>query len=408
MSAYAFLAGRSQARRPSFGSWRMPFGVPLDVAVGRLALAFLFLAVPLFNPPVYNPGDERVYLGLPIALLAVVCSIRPVLEGRYRWVLVAWALAAAYVLEAGLLRGDLAPGVLGNVYRPISVVVVFCACAVLLRDADRDLWIRLFLIGGLIGCGLATLHAMFSSIDPFGPSRPNESQVYIESRREEGAFSYPGNLGPYGSYVVIVALVTLERLRAASLWASLYTVAAVLGALAIAVSGSRAAALAVLIGVVVIGVRTPRLRIPLAIGAALTAALGLVALWLSVATGELVESRVTRSVSSFDVRYEGWKDTLVMLRDHPLFGAGIHPDTLDGTVFYLLGVGGLVGLALVGAMLWVTLLRPYRFGDWTGLPLLLGAVAIGLLQDVLGTPITTWALAAGIFLLAAPRALYRE
>lgn len=385
-------------------------GLPPDIALGRLALAVLFLLVPVFNPALYEPGEERVYLGLPIALVAAACCIRPVLEGRYRWVLIGLALAVAYTFEAGLLRGDLSPGVLGNVYRPISVVVVFCACAVLLRDADRDLWIRLFLLGGLIGCGLAVIHAMFPSIDPFGPSRPNIDSLYLElgRRREEGAFSYPGNLGPYGAYVAIVALVTLERLRLAPLRASLYTVSAVVGALAIAVSSSRAAALAALIAVIVIGVRTARLRVGLAIGSVITIVIALIVLWVAGTTAELVESRVNRAGGSVDVRYQGWRDALDTLRDHPLFGGGIHPDTLDGTLFYILGVGGLVGLAIVGAMLWVTLLRPYRFGDWSGLPLLLGAAAIGLLQDVLGTPVTTWALAAGIFLLAAPRALYRE
>ena len=59
-------------------------------------------------------------------------------------------------------------------------------------------------------------------------------------------------------------------------------------------------------------------------------------------------------------------------------------------------------------MLWFTLLRPFTGRDWTGLPLILGAAAISILQDVLGTPLTTWALAAGIFLLAEPKALYRE
>jgi O-antigen ligase len=409
VSAYAFLAGHSDARRPSFGSRRRPFGVAPDVALGRLALAVLFVAVPLFNPPLWEPGQERVYLGLPLALLAVVCSIRPVLERRYGWVLLGWALAAVYAFEAGLLRGDLSPGIVGNVYRPISAVVVFCACAVLLRDADRELWIRLFLLGGLVGCGLAVLHAMVPAIDPFGPSRPNIDSLYIEHRREEGAFSYPGNLGPYAAYVAIVGLVAMERLRVRPLWPGLYTVSAAAGALAIAVSGSRAAGLALLIGVVVIGVRSPRLRVPL-VGGAFVCVLAVLVLWAAGPgpVGEIVESRVDQAEGSVDIRVQSWKDSLETFRDDPLFGGGIRPDTIDGTVFYLIAVSGLVGLALVAAMYWVTLLRPFRGRDWTGLPLILGALAISIPQDVLGTPLTTWALAAGVFLLAEPKALYGE
>ena len=386
----------------------MPFGVPPDVALGRLALAVMFVAIPIFNPPLYEPGEERVYLGLPIALLAVLCSVRPVIQGRYGWVLLGWGLAAVYSLEAGLLRGDLSPGIVGNVYRPISAVVVFCACAVLLRDADRQLSIRLFLLGGLVGCGLAVIHAMFPSIDPFGPSRPNIDALYFGYRREEGAFSYPGNLGPYAAFVAIVGLVTMERLRIRPLWPSLYTVSAVIAALAIAVSGSRAAALAILVGTVVIGVRSARLRIPLVIGSVFVIVLAFLVLLAAAPVDDLVESRVGQTEGSVNVRYEGWKDTLDILRDNPLFGAGVHADTVDGTVFYLLGVSGIVGLLIVAAMYWVTVLRPFRARDWTGLPLLLAAVGIAILQDVLGTPLNTWALAAGVFLLAAPKALYRE
>ena len=65
-------------------------------------------------------------------------------------------------------------------------------------------------------------------------------------------------------------------------------------------------------------------------------------------------------MSSFDVRYESWKDALLTFATTRSSAEEIRPDTLDGTVFYLLGVGGLVGLAIVAAMLWVTLLRPYR------------------------------------------------
>ncbi len=409
MSAYAFLAGSAEARMPTFGSWRRPFGLAPDVAVGRLALLVVFVLIPVVNPPLYEPGEERVYLGLPLALLAVLASARLVFQLRYRWILAAWALAAAYALEAGVLRGDLSPGIVGNVYRPISAVVVFCACVVLLRDADRELWIRLFLLGGLVGCGLAVLHAMVPAIDPFSISRPNADSLYISTvRREEGAFSYPGNLGPYGAYVSIVALVTMERLRARPLVPGVCTVAAVVGALAVAVSGSRAAALALLVAVIAIGVRSARLRVPLVIGGVFTSLLAALVLVIAGVSSELVDSRVGSTDASVSIRFESWRDAWDQFTSNPLFGGGVYADTTDGTIFYLLGVGGLVGLALVAAMYWLTLLRPSRGRDWTGLPLLLAAAAIAVPQDVLGTPLHTWALAAGVFLLAAPRTLYRD
>ena len=409
MSAYALLAGPSTLHMPAFGSWRRPFGVAFDVAVGRLALLLLFLLVPLFNPPLWEPGEERVYLGLPLGLIAALACTRLVFERGYRWILAALALAIAYAFEAGILRGDLEPGILGNVYRPLSAVVVFCACVVLLRGADRELWVRLFLIGGIVGCALAVLHAMVPAIDPFGPSRPNPDSLYVASvRREEGAFSYPGNLGPYAAYISIVGLVTMERLRLRPLRPSVYTVAAVVAALAIAVSGSRAATLGLFVAVVVIGVRSARLRIPLVIGGIFTVCLAALVLIASDVQDEFVQGRVGNTEASVDIRYVSWDKALEGFRDNPIFGGGVFADTTDGTLFYLLGVGGIVGLLLVAGMYWLTLLRPPRGGDWTGLPILLAAFAIAWPQDVLGTPLHTWALAASVFLLAQPKALYRE
>lgn len=407
--AYALLTGRDGAEFPAIGSATRPFGLSPEIVVGRVALIVLFVVIPVLNPPLARAGDERLYLGTVIALAAAACAIPRLFHGGYGWVLVAFALAGAYVVEAGLLRGDLELGVVGNTYRPLHAMLVFCACAVLLRRADLDLWPRLFLLGGLVGCTLAVVHSLLPAVDPFGPSRPDDlpfDPLFIESPREEGAFVYPGNLGPYGAYLAVVAVVLIQRnhLRLASV--NLYTAAFVAGAGAIAVSGSRSAVIGLVAALAVLAARSRRLRVPIALAVFALAAAVVVVAWIAGRLRELFESRIAGVDSSLELRFDSWADAWDVFLENPLFGGGVFPNTIDSTFFYLIAVGGLVGLALVVAMYWMTLARPLRRGDWTPLPVLVTALGISVFQDALGTPLVTWALGAGAFLVATPAALY--
>jgi O-antigen ligase/polysaccharide polymerase Wzy-like membrane protein len=407
--AYAVLAGRRDAEFPIVGNARRPFGLSPEILLGRFALLALFVAIPVLNPPLARAGDERLYLGTVIALAAVACTIPSLLRGGYGWVLVAFGFAGAYVVEAGLLRGDLALGVVGNTYRPLHAMFVFCACVVLLRRADRDLWSRLFLVGGLIGCSLAVVHAFVPAVDPFGPSRPDDlpfDPLFIESPREEGAFVYPGNLGPYGAYLAVVAVVLIERARMPLVSANLYTAAFVAGIAAIAVSGSRSAIIGLVAALAVLVVRSKHLRVQIAVAVAGLAAAVVGVAWIAGRLGELFESRIGGVDYSLELRFDSWADAWDVFLENPLFGGGVFPNTIDSTFFYLIAVGGLVGLALVLAMYWTTLVRPLRRGDWTPLPVLVAALGISVFQDALGTPLVTWALGAGAFLVASPAALY--
>jgi hypothetical protein len=377
--------------------------------VGRALLVFLFVVIPVFNPEVFKSLDERLYVGTLVVLAAAVLMLPSLLSRQFDWIIIALLLGTVYVVETGVLHGDFRLGILGNAYRPLHAVLTFSVCAIFLRGTNRDRWINLFLLGGLIGCSLAAIHAAFPAADPFSPSRPRDigfESYFLKTRREEGAFVYPGNLGPYAAYVSIVAFAMIERKQLRLLSFNLYAAAFVAGLLAIAVSGSRGAATGLVSAMAVVLYRTPRLRRSAGILGATGLIVAVLILWQAGKLHEIFTSRLALSGLSFDQRLESWRAAWHAFEKNPLIGGGVIPNTIDSTFFYYLGVGGLLGLLTVGAMYWLTLLRPVRNGDRSSVPMLAAVVAIGVTQEALGTPLTSWAVAAAIYLLARPSTVY--
>ncbi len=377
--------------------------------LGRGLLLVLFVVIPVFNPEILKSLDERLYVGTVVVLVAAVLMLPSLLSRRFDWIVFALTWAALYVAETGALHGDFRLGIIGNAYRPLHAVLTFSVCAIFLAGADRDRWIKLFLLGGVAGCSLAAIHAAFPAIDPFSPSRPRDigfSSYFLETRREEGAFVYPGNLGPYGAYVAIVALVMIERRRLRLLSINGYSAALVAGLLAIAVSGSRGAATGLLFGLAVVLWRTPFLRRPVLIAGAAGLVVGVLILWQVGKLDEILTSRFTLAGLSLHQRFASWGTAWHAFEKNPLIGGGVIPNTIDSTFFYYLGVGGLLGILIVVSMYWLTLLRPLRNGDRGSLPIIVAVGVIGITQEALGTPLTSWAVGAATYLLARPVTVY--
>jgi O-antigen ligase/polysaccharide polymerase Wzy-like membrane protein len=370
-------------------------------------LLVLFVVIPVFNPELLKSLDERLYLGTVVVLAAGVLML-PSLR-RFSWIVFALVFAALYVAETGLLHRDFRLGIIGNAYRPAHAVLTFSVCAVFLAGADRDRWIKLFLLGGFVGCSLAAVHAAFPAIDPFSPSRPRDigfASYFLKTRREEGAFVYPGNLGPYGAYVAIVALVMIERRRLRLLSINGYSAAFVAGLLAIAVSGSRGAATGLVFGIAVVLWRSPFLRRPVLIVGTAGLVVAVLVLWQVGKLDEIFTSRLALSGLSLHQRFASWGTAWHAFEKNPLIGGGVIPNTIDSTYLYYLGVGGLLGVLIVAAMYWLTLLRPLRNGDRGSLPIIVAVAAIGVTQEALGTPLTSWAVGAAVYLLARPATVY--
>jgi O-Antigen ligase len=379
------------------------------IVFGRLLVLVLFVVIPVFNPEILKSLDERLYVGTVVVLAAAVLMLPSLLSRRFDWVLLGLLCAAFYAAETGVLHGDFRLGIIGNVYRPVHAVLTFSVCAIFLAGADRDRWIKLFLLGGFLGCSLAAVHAAFPAIDPFSPSRPRDigfDSYFLKTRREEGAFVYPGNLGPYAAYVAIVALVMIERRRLRLLSINGYSAAFVAGVLAIAVSGSRGAATGLVFGIAVVLWRTPFLRRPVLIASVAGLVVGVLVLWQVGKLDEIFTSRFGLAGLSLHQRFSSWGTGWHAFEKNPLIGGGIIPNTIDSTFFYYLGVGGLLGILILAAMYWLTLLRPLRNGDRGSLPIIVAVAAIGITQEALGTPLTSWAVGAAIYLLARPVTVY--
>lgn len=392
------------ASRLAATEWERLRAEPFE-ELGRAALVVLFVVVPFLNPGLVTLGTERVYLGTALAALAGLLALPRVFAVRPRWVLLALLVAVEYALAVAVLRGVTDLGVLANVYRPLQAPVTFVACAVLLTPARARRWLSLFLAGGVAGCGLAVVQTLVSGIDLFpfsspGPDFPFEARYSgLGGSRESGAFIYPNNLGTYAAYVVIVGAVAATA-RDASRRVRLLGAAAVpLGALAVLVSSARSAAAGLAVGVAVLVVQRPAARRLVLVAVAAIAAFAAGAA-VTGRLGDFVQTRFGSAGDAFSGRVDSWRASWHAFRALPLLGAGLAPNTIDSTLFYLLYVGGLVGLLLVATLIALTLLRPLLSGDRRALPLLVVALVSAVLQDTIGQPLTSWALGAGVFLLS--------
>jgi hypothetical protein len=134
--------------------------------------------------------------------------------------------------------------------------------------------------------------------------------------------------------------------------------------------------------------------------------LAVLVLWQVGRLDEIFTSRFALTGLSLHQRFESWGIAWHAFEKNPLIGGGVIPNTIDSTFFYYLGVGGLLGILIVAAMYWLTLLRPLRNGDRGSLPIIVAVAAIGITQEALGTPLTSWAVGAAVYLLARPVTVY--
>ena len=307
-------------------------------------------------------------LSTALVVAAIVTAAPPYLTLRWRWVALTVAAAAGYVLEVGLLRGDLGLGLAGNAAIAASAVLRCLGCPPPCRER---LFTDMFLAGGAAGCALGLLHTLVPAVDPFSVSRPDLGwqSTYGTVNREAGAFAYPNNLGTFAAYLALTALILLEKRHDRRFGLDLPTGAFAMGLAAIIVSGSRSGLVCLLVGALVIVIRAPRLRVPFAL--ATVAAIAVMATVAATAGvfGEIVGSR-TAVGESFSMRWKAPAAPWAALKESPLFGSGIIPGTVDSTYFYLLGVGGIVGVGLVAAMLWFSLFT-------TSSAACMGTIAVG-------------------------------
>jgi hypothetical protein len=370
----------------------------------RAARGLLLVAVvvgPTVNPAVIGfnaagggPTSGRVYAVQAILLLVVLGGFAVALgNGMHEAVAGVVALVGLLVLLQTVGRPSAGVAWL---YRPLQLFLVAFAVRALYRRRDLRGLLTGLAWGSAIGCALASVHALVPRIDPFVLSRPSDLPFvsYIASfTRATGAFTYPNNLGTFAAYTTLLGAAALLLGRPA-LSHRLAALLMVSGGSALLLSGSRAAALGLLAGLLYLAVKAhPHRRTALILLQAVGGLLVVMLVLNSPTAREVAAQRLdTAAGESLDLRVSSWQEALEQFASSPVIGTGATESRTDNFWLLYLAQGGIMGAVIFVLLARLTLRhgrRPKRYPElWVAL--LLALCTSGLLQDSLGQTLTTW------------------
>jgi O-antigen ligase len=282
------------------------------------------------------------------------------------------------------------------VYRPLQIFLLALAVRILFQGRDHRQLLLSLAWGSAIGCALASLHALAPTIDPFAVSRP-ENLPFVSAiggfARATGAFTYPNNLGTFAAYAVLFGIASLFLGRP-SLPRPLGWFVVFSGSSALLLSGSRAAGLGLLCGVLYLTAKLqPRRRALILAAEALIGMVVVLAVFSSPTAAEVAEQRIaTAGSESLSLRLQGSRAALDAFLASPLIGTGANEARTDNFWLLYLSQGGLVGAALYLLLARKSLSdgrRPKAYPElWMALLIAIGTS--GLLQDSLGQTLASW------------------
>lgn len=404
----------------------------------RMALALL-VALPLMVYPA-RVGEFSVFLAVPlfgVTSIALVLGERATLH-RLREILPlrTFAVLVVTALIAAALSSDVARGSSRVLYLVLYGVLAWAlATALLTRRLTAQQVATALVWGGAVGATavMAQFFAQFAfgqqsvidwmqSVYPaFGGQRAAEinqaTSNWVVSDPEvlRGLFPFmsPSSAGQYLMMSLIAGLWLLRErwpLRRAGA-ALLIGLIALIG-VGLLVSLSRQAWVGLLAGVLVVGLRSRRVRRILAVAAVLALVVPIPGRGGTFGT-YLLSAAETSSTSS-GTRLQLWGDALELMPEHALVGVGPGLyDTLNPVpgrgVYYAhnifldagveIGLLGLVALVLLFAL---ALRTAWRRGATLALAMLTAYVVANLFDDLLYFPRNGLLLAVAVALLAAP------
>ncbi len=286
--------------------------------------------------------------------------------------------------------------------------------------------------GVIIGLGAClyavSLAAVYQKLTGFGI--PNPLWAAAETRRVTAFYGYPNAIGLFAAPVIVLLagwaaglfLAGTARARVASL---LPIILSLLGLAACLFAVSKGAIIGAFAGLAVLGLLVKKLRGPTL---ALVIA-GCLAVMLYAPALRLASSIFALRDQSGSVRAIGWEDTIKMLADHPVFGAGLsgfqqivepyheakyieifmYPHDIFLNFWTETGLIGLAGFVWLTIMLFAEAVRQLRRRphDWLPSALLAALVAV-VVHGLVDVPymkndlaMLFWILAGLIFSLAA-------
>jgi len=278
-----------------------------------------------------------------------------------------WSLPIALLLAAATVGVFVAPDTLGALgiwkayfIEPMLVLIVAvnvfgkfkeaCLAGRQARDKNLDGLLMAIGAGGLF----VALCAIVQALTGWGIPAPWD----VEGRAVS-IFPYPNAVGLYLAPVIVIAALQAKRLGG---WKALrigWIVTAIASLIAIVLSQSEAAIVAVVATLLIAGVAAKRSR-KIAVTVTLLVAI------MAIASPSL-RAKLTFDDYSGQVRRSQWSETIVMLKDHAILGAGLngypaamepyhadlqyeifqYPHTVVLNVWTELGLLGLLAFALL-------------------------------------------------------------
>lgn len=229
-----------------------------------------------------------------------------------------WLIVSTGLLAAAFVATFIAPdtrealGILKAYFiEPIAVFLV--GVTTLKRPQD----IHRLVTGLLAGAAAASLVALFQYLTGLGLPIPWDAEL-----RATGPFPYPNALALYAGPIAVLGAWESIRMLNTHGWhrAWPWFVETLLAITGVILAQSEAGIGALLIVLFVSALALPKLR-PITIG---LAALGLVGVLLIPSLQSFVVQKATLNDYSGMVRRSQWEETWAMIKDRPVFGAGLN------------------------------------------------------------------------------------
>lgn len=279
----------------------------------RHGLIFLAAALPSYLLR-FDLGPAPMTLLEVFALVLVVIWVVKTRPAWEKIVPPGWTAPIALLLGAATVSVLVAPDTLSalGIWKAYFVepVLVFLVATDLLRrhPEDRD---RLFLGLGAGGLFVA-LGAVAQSLTGWGLPAPWDVEGRVVS-----IFPYPNAVGLYLGPVIVVGVVKLWSDGVAKWRKNIFWIATtVVSSVAIVLSQSEAAVVAVGATLLIAALATKRLRT--------TGGLVAILATLAVLASPSLTAKLTFNDYSGQVRRSQWRETAAMLGDHAVLGAGLN------------------------------------------------------------------------------------
>lgn len=369
----------------------------------RAVLIGVVAVGPTLNPPLLGLGPNaggsvtggRVYLVQGLLLLVIAGGT--VFAARRALHASAFAVCVLTVLLVLVQTVGRPHAGLAWVYRPFQIFLVAFAVRALFEGRSHRHVLLALGWGAAVGCALASISAIDPErFDPFTLSRP-DNIPFVSAiggfARATGAFTYPNNLGTFAAYAVLFGIASLLLARPA-LPPPLAWFLVTAGSSALLLSGSRAAGLGLLCGLLYLTFRlAPQRRALILAVEAIVGMTIVVAVLASPSAVEVAQQRVeTATGSSLSLRLQGSRTALAAFRSSPIVGTGASDARTDNFWLLYLSQGGLLGAALFVLLARTSLSAAADDKAYPELwvALLIALCTSGLLQDSLGQTLTTW------------------